>query len=537
MGPMRALVTLVSVAVGLSVFSAWLLHLLDRWVIRFSISLEVAIRKALFTSYFNDAQTLGIAAQKAFLKDADSSWIPQVREGVFVWYRTFHRYLIQGLACLAIACCIHPLLTLLTAIAFLFLWRVYRLVDRRQKRNQPILSERSHSAINQVFGLAMQSTQLASLYPKSVIEERLDGYLRSFRDAETRLRYSFVVRSPVLTGVIAIVAGIFLVAIGVHILKPDPSIDATAAMTLIALICAGLFAIVKVVRCCRRVRLSEVVAGRLISRLHQDLSVATGGGSVSAARLANLFELNHVSIEDANGHQLLCDLQLQAKPGSIIAIVGSRKEEVLLMTELVFGLGQPTHGQILWDNRSLSALESKSLSELRAWIDPHGPLMAGTLFENLSPTKLNRPVSELVDATRKAGVYEAINELQETFSTFMSPDDDRLKGDALFRIGVARAILKQPSLVVAIEPSIMHDSDQNLDLVNGLRALANQGAVVFVVPRHGATLRNADQVVLLHDHKMLAVGKHPELLEKYELYRHINYLLFSPFKQVVGADV
>ncbi len=200
MGPMRALVTLVSVAVGLSVFGAWLIHLLDRWVIRFSISLEVAIRKALFTSYFNDAQTLGIAAQKAFLKDADSSWIPQVREGVFVWYRTFHRYLIQGLACLAIACCIHPLLTLLTAIAFLFLWRVYRLVDRRQKRNQPILSERSHNAINQVFGLAMQSTQLASLYPKSVIEERLDGYLRSFRDAETRLRYSFVVRSPVLTG-------------------------------------------------------------------------------------------------------------------------------------------------------------------------------------------------------------------------------------------------------------------------------------------------------------------------------------------------
>ncbi len=61
------------------------------------------------------------------------------------------------------------------------------------------------------------------------------------------------------------------------------------------------------------------------------------------------------------------------------------------------------------------------------------------------PTKLNRPVSELVDATRKAGVYEAINELQETFSTFMSPDDDRLKGDALFRIGVARAILKTES--------------------------------------------------------------------------------------------
>jgi ABC-type multidrug transport system fused ATPase/permease subunit len=207
------------------------------------------------------------------------------------------------------------------------------------------------------------------------------------------------------------------------------------------------------------------------------------------------------------------------------------------MTELVFGLGQPTHGQILWDRRALNAFEAGSLANLRAWIDPQGPLMAGTLFENLSPTNPARSVSDLVDATRKAGVYDAIDEFQETFSTFVSPDDDRLKGDALFRVGVARAILKQPSLVVAIEPSDSPDSDQRPELIDGLRVLANQGAVIFVVPRRGATLRNADQVVLLHDHKIIAIGKHSDLLEKHELYRHINYLLFSPYKQVVGDDV
>jgi ATP-binding cassette, subfamily B, bacterial len=535
--PMRALITLVSMATGLTILGAWLLHCLYRWVIRFSVLLEVALRKELFSTYFSNAQQLGIAGQKAFLHDADSLWIPQVRDGVFGWYRSFHRYTAQGVGCFAIALCIHPILTLLTAVAFLLVWRIFGLVDRRQRRHQPILSERSHNALQQVHGLATQSMQLALLHPKAVLDQQLDGYLRSFREAETKLRYSYVVRTPLLAGIVAIIASVFSIAVGVHILRPTPSIDGTAAMTLIALIGAGFVATIKVVRCCSRVRLAEPAALRLLARLDQPPSIPLDSMTIPAGRLADGFELDHVSIDDANGHHVLHDLRLEAKPGTIVAILGSKREEVLIMLELIFGLGRPSHGKILWDNVALEKLHQDSLSKLRSWIEPSGPLISGTLFENLSPTNPNRPIADLVDATRAAGVYDAIGELPETFSTLVSQDDDRLKGDALFRVGIARALLKQSSMVVAIEPTEDSNRLSTSELVNALRELAKQGAIVFVLPRHGSTLRNADKVVLLHDHRIVGTGKHEELLKNHELYRHLNYMLFSPYKHVVGADV
>ncbi len=535
--PMRALISLVSIAAGLSILGAWLHHCLYRWVISFSVLLEVALRKELFSSYFSNAQRLGITAQKAFLNDADSLWVPQVRDGVFGWYRSFHRYISQALACFAIATCIHPILTLLTAIAFLLVWRIFGLLDRRQRRHQPILSERSHHALQHVHGLASQSAQLASLHSMAVIDERLDGYLRSFRDAETQLRYSYVVRAPLLVGVVSLIASVFVIALGIHIFKPEPSIDGTAAMTLAALIGAGFMATIKVVRCCSRVRFAEPAALRLLMRLDQNKSIPGDSMTVAAARLVDRFELNHVSIDDANGHHVLEELQLQAKPGTIVAVLGSKREEVRLLLELVFGLGRPTRGKIRWDNFELEKLDQESLSKLRAWIEPTGPLISGTIFENLSPSNPNRPMADIVDATREAGVYDAIGELPETFSTLVSQEDDRLKGDALFRVGIARALLKQPSIIVAIEPAQDSNWKSTSDLVDGLRTLANQGAIVFVLPRHGSTLRNADQVVLLHEHRIVGTGKHAELLEKHELYRHLNYMLFSPYKHVVIADV
>ncbi len=150
----------------------------------------------------------------------------------------------------------------------------------------------------------------------------------------------------------------------------------------------------------------------------------------------------------------------------------------------------------------------------------------------MSPGDRTRPVDELIDAVREAGAYEAIASLPDYFSTLLTDDDDRLKGDALFRLGIARALLSQASIVVANEPAEKNGATAG-ETIDALRAIARRGSIVFVQPKRSNTLRQVDQVVLLHEKKVVAVGTHNELLEKSELYRHLNYILFSPLRNVV----
>jgi ATP-binding cassette subfamily B protein len=108
----------------------------------------------------------------------------------------------------------------------------------------------------------------------------------------------------------------------------------------------------------------------------------------------------------------------------------------------------------------------------------------------------------------------------------VSPIEQRLDLDALFRIGIARGFVKKPSIVVAEEPGLSQGSSPT-ESTEALAQLRNEGFIVVVLPGRLSTLRAADQIVLLHQHRVEDIGTHAELLERNELYRHLNYVRFA----------
>jgi ABC-type multidrug transport system fused ATPase/permease subunit len=133
-----------------------------------------------------------------------------------------------------------------------------------------------------------------------------------------------------------------------------------------------------------------------------------------------------------------------------------------------------------------------------------------------------------MEVARKAHVADAIMNLPEGLQTLVSPSEERLPPDSLFRIGIARGFVKKRSIVVAEEPKPMRASIE-ADSTEALVQLKNEGVIVVVLPNRLSTLRAADQVVVLHDHQVSDRGTHAELLERSELYRHLNYVRFAPF--------
>jgi ABC-type multidrug transport system fused ATPase/permease subunit len=131
------------------------------------------------------------------------------------------------------------------------------------------------------------------------------------------------------------------------------------------------------------------------------------------------------------------------------------------------------------------------------------------------------------EITRLARVSDAIFELPDGLQTLVSSNEQRLSPDLMFRLGIARAFLKKPSIIVAEEPAPGQPGIE-AETTRALLEARNQSCVVLVLPARLSTLRAADQVVVLHHRKVADVGTHNELLERSELYRHWNYMHFAP---------
>jgi ABC-type multidrug transport system fused ATPase/permease subunit len=99
-------------------------------------------------------------------------------------------------------------------------------------------------------------------------------------------------------------------------------------------------------------------------------------------------------------------------------------------------------------------------------------------------------------------------------------------------LGIARAILRQASIVVVEEPATRVDSKTEQETIDAIRALVKPNNISVLLPQRLTTLRQCDQIILLHDHQIADVGTHAELLQRSDLYRHLNYVRFSPLRHV-----
>ncbi len=127
-------------------------------------------------------------------------------------------------------------------------------------------------------------------------------------------------------------------------------------------------------------------------------------------------------------------------------------------------------------------------------------------------------------------MYEQLQRLPDGLNTIVSPGDSMLNEEATFAMAVARALLHKPPIVLALEPPPPAEHLAEDPCLKAFGKLAAAGSLVIVLPRRLQTLRQADRVVLFNGPRLVGEGKHADLLANSDLYRHLNYLLFNPYR-------
>ena len=132
---------------------------------------------------------------------------------------------------------------------------------------------------------------------------------------------------------------------------------------------------------------------------------------------------------------------------------------------------------------------------------------------------------------REVDVYEQIQRLPDGLGTYASVGGTSLSVEATYAIGVARALLHRPPILLVGEPPAPSAHMADDPCLNAIQKLVGQGSLVVMLPRRLQTLRSADRVLLLNGPNLAGEGKNTRsLLTDSDLYRHLNYLLFNPYR-------
>lgn len=209
--------------------------------------------------------------------------------------------------------------------------------------------------------------------------------------------------------------------------------------------------------------------------------------------------------------QVLNNITLTAKKGETIAIVGPSGSGKSTLIGLLLRFYDPEKGTLFIDDKDA---KSYSLTELRnnmAIVPQDVLLFGGTIKENIAYGKPNATIAEIAEAARKANALEFIDTFPEKFETIVGERGIKLSGGQRQRIAIARAVLKDPSILILDEATSSLDSESERVVQEALDKLM-VGRTSFVIAHRLSTIRKADKIVVIDKGAVREVGTHEELM-------------------------
>ena len=223
---------------------------------------------------------------------------------------------------------------------------------------------------------------------------------------------------------------------------------------------------------------------------------------------------------------VLKDVSLTAKNGEQIAIVGPSGAGKSTIASLLLKFYEPDNGTIYFDDRDATAFPLSQLRMQMAFVPQDVILFGGSIKENIAYGKNGASDDEIMDAAKKANAHEFVARFPEQYDTIVGERGIKLSGGQRQRIAIARAILKDPAILILDEATSSLDSESEQLVQEALENLM-KGRTSFVIAHRLSTIRNADKIVLIDKGIVSESGTHTELMNHNGLYRKLNEMQFE----------
>ena len=227
--------------------------------------------------------------------------------------------------------------------------------------------------------------------------------------------------------------------------------------------------------------------------------------------------------------QVLKDVSFVANYGQKIAIVGPSGAGKSTISSLLLRFYNIDSGQILIDNKDIYDYDLEQLRGNMSIVPQDVILFGGSIRENIAYGKPNATDEEILIAAKQANAYDFVNGFPEKFDTLVGERGIKLSGGQRQRIAIARALLKNPSILILDEATSSLDSESEKLVQEALETLM-EGRTSIIIAHRLSTIRKADTILVLNDGKISEKGTHKELLEiENGIYKNLSNLQFSAY--------
>ena len=243
-----------------------------------------------------------------------------------------------------------------------------------------------------------------------------------------------------------------------------------------------------------------------------------------AAELENVrgeIEVEHVGFTYDGDAEVLNDVSLHVEPGETIAIVGPSGGGKSTLCRLIPRFYDVTAGDIRIDGLDVRAVTQESLHHAIGVVQQDVFLFADTIGNNIRYGKPDASMDEIIEAAKRAEIYEDIMQMPDGFDTYVGERGTLLSGGQKQRVSIARIFLKNPPILILDEATSALDSVTESKIQSALDALA-VGRTTLIIAHRLSTIRSASRILVIGGGRIVEQGTHDELMKKNGLYAELK---------------
>lgn len=266
---------------------------------------------------------------------------------------------------------------------------------------------------------------------------------------------------------------------------------------------------------------AKACGDRVVEVLDTDVDIVNPNNAFKPTDPKGEIEFKNVSFGYNDGIDILSDISFKAKPGSIVGIIGSTGCGKSSLVNLIPRLYDVTGGELLVDGVNVKNYDLEALRELTGVVLQKNVLFTGTIKENIKWGNPNATDEEVIAACKAAQAHDFIMSQPNGYDTVLAQGGLNLSGGQKQRLCIARAIIKQPKIL------ILDDSTSAVDTATEAKireCFYNElkETTVLIIAQRISSVAEADEIIVLDDGKIDSIGTHDELMQTSEIYQEIN---------------
>lgn len=237
----------------------------------------------------------------------------------------------------------------------------------------------------------------------------------------------------------------------------------------------------------------------------------------------------NVSFEYPDDHnKVFANLNLKIHAGEKLAIVGPSGGGKTTLCNLIPRFYDVSAGEITLDGKNIKKLTLKSLRQNIGVVQQDVYLFSGTVYDNIAYGKPGASYEEVIQAAKRAGADEFIQNLKDKYDTYVGERGVKLSGGQKQRISIARVFLKNPPILILDEATSALDNESEYAVAKSLNELA-KGRTTLTIAHRLSSIRNSDRILVLTDEGIMEEGNHDELMALGGIYHHF-YMMANEIK-------